>query len=260
MKKLIFLFTLTSFFYSCENSTKSTNTQNEVIDNDSLVIDYPDEIMEVFQAHGGLAKWNEMRTLEFTIQNEEGDERVLTSLKTRKSLIETEKFRIGFDGDSVWIEQDSAYFKNDPKFYHNLMFYFYAMPFVLADPGINYSSVDSLEFQGNSYPGIKISYNDGIGDSPEDEYVLYYNPETKKMEWLSYTVTYFSGDKSQDFHYIKYDQWQDINGLLLPKTLQWYNVEGDSITSMSNERVFKAVRLSQEELPDSTFEKMGPSN
>lgn len=246
--------------FNCNDNSNKKEAQIDDDSNSENQISYPDEIMKVFQAHGGLDKWNNMRTLEFTIQNEEGDERILTSLSTRKSLIETAKFRIGFDGDSVWLEQDSAYFKNDPKFYHNLMFYFYAMPFVFADPGINYTNVKPFEFEGNSYPGIKISYNDGIGDSPEDEYILYYDGKTHKMQWLSYTVTYFSGDKSQDFHYIKYDQWQEIEGLLLPKTLQWYNVEGDSITSTRNERVFKNVRLSKDELPDSTFKKMEPSN
>ena len=53
------------------------------------------------------------------------------------------------------------------------MFYFYAMPFILADDGIIYEDVAALKFEGKSYPGIKISYESGVGESPEDEYILY---------------------------------------------------------------------------------------
>ena len=51
--------------------------------------------------------------------------------------------------------------KGIPKFYYNLMFYFYAMPFILADDGIVYEDVKPLDIEGKSYPGIKISYESG---------------------------------------------------------------------------------------------------
>ena len=132
------------------------------------------------------------------------------------------------------------------------MFYFYAMPFVLADKGIHYENTTALEFDGKQYPGIKISYESGIGESSDDEYIMYYNPETRRMAWLGYTVTYFSKEKSKDFHYIKYNEWQDVNGLLLPKTIQWYNVVDGKITEKRNDVEFIDVMVSKEK-PDSTI-------
>ena len=73
---------------------------------------------------------------------------------------------------------------------------FLTMPFVLADDGINYQDVEPLVFEGKTYPGIQISYESGVGESSEDEYKVYYDPETNKMTWLGYTVTYFSKEKS----------------------------------------------------------------
>jgi hypothetical protein len=129
------------------------------------------------------------------------------------------------------------------------------MPFVLADDGIIYEDAMPLVVEDKSYLGIKISYNSGIGESPEDEYILYYDNETKRMTWLGYTVTYFSKEKSKEFHYIKYSNWQKVNGLLLPETLEWYTVEDNKPTTKRNEVKFTNVLLSKDKLNAITFNK-----
>ena len=58
------------------------------------------------------------------------------------------------------------------------------------------------------------------------------------MAWLAYTVTYGKNEKSEKFSYIKYDQWEDVNGVLLPKKLQWYQVKDGLPTTMRSERSF----------------------
>ena len=43
---------------------------------------------------------------------------------------------------------------------------------------INTASASMVHtFEGKEYPGILISYNSGVGASPEDEYILYYDNE-----------------------------------------------------------------------------------
>jgi hypothetical protein len=186
----------------------------------------------------------------------DGDEITITDLQTRQSLIKMPHHSIGFDGKDVWLKnQDTTTYKGNPKFYYNLMFYFYAMPFVLADDGIIYEDAMPLVVEDKSYLGIKISYNSGIGESPEDEYILYYDNETKRMTWLGYTVTYFSKEKSKEFHYIKYSNWQKVNGLLLPETLEWYTVEDNKPITKRNEVKFTDVLLSKDKLNAITFNK-----
>ena len=214
---------------------------------------YPEAISKVFEAHGGLDVWNDMKSLSFTMPKPDGNEITTVNLKNRKSRIEMPHHTIGFDGKEVWLfKKDTIAYKGNPKFYYNLMFYFYAMPFVLADKGIHYENTTALEFDGKQYPGIKISYESGIGESSDDEYIMYYNPGTHRMAWLGYTVTYFSKEKSKDFHYIKYNEWQHVNGLLLPKTIQWYNVVDGKITEKRNDVEFIDVMVSKEK-PDSTI-------
>ena len=135
------------------------------------------------------------------------------------------------------------------------IFYFYAMPFVVADDGIIYSKMEPLEFEGVNYPGIRISYESDIGFSPEDEYFIYYNASTNEMAWLGYTVTYFTKEKSKDVHWIRYDDWGDHNGLRLPNSLSWYKYENGLPTEFRNEVEFTNISVTENELSEEVFAK-----
>ena len=248
-----------AFMTSCQDKTKSETVEEVDYSEENLNATtsiYPETITKVFDAHGGLDKWNEMGALKFTMPKETGDEVTTTNLQNRESLIDMPHHSVGYDGEMVWLQKkDTTSYQGNAKFYYNLMFYFYAMPFVLADDGINYEEVEALNFEGKDYPGIKVSYESGVGESPEDEYILYYNPETFQMEWLGYTVTYFSKEKSEKWSFIKYAEWQNVNGLQLPKTMTWYKVEDNLPTEPRNDVAFTNVQLMKESMPATTFEK-----
>jgi hypothetical protein len=254
MKIKILTLALLVLTISCKNKTENTvDYSEETLDVTTSI--YPENIAKVFDAHGGLDTWKKMKSLEFTMQKPNGDEVTITDLKNRKSFIEMPNHTIGFNGEDVWLKSiDTTTYKGNAKFYYNLMFYFYAMPFILADDGINYEDAEPLVFEGESYPGIKISYESGVGESPEDEYILYYDAETHKMVWLGYTVTYFTKEKAKEFHFIKYNNWQNANDLLLPETLSWYNYENNLPTTKRNDLPFTNIKLSKEKPNQDIFE------
>jgi len=90
--------------------------------------------------------------------------------------------------------------------------------------------------------------------SPEDEYFIYYDPETLQMEWLGYTVTYYSKEKSKKISWINYDDWQMVNGLKLPASMNWFKSEDNLPTEERSRRSFENVRLKKEAFADSRFE------
>lgn len=215
---------------------------------------YPEALQKVFTQHGSLEVWQQMQTLSYEIVDSAGNEKQFVDLKDRRERIESPDFITGFDGNNFWIEADTSY-KGNPVFYHNLMFYFYAMPFVLADDGINYSETDSLNFEGKNYPGIKISYGSGIGISPQDEYFIHYDPMTYEMAWLGYTVTYYSKEKSEKIKWIRYNDWKTFDGLLLPKSLTWYNSEEGILTEPRKKAEFEKVKITTSDFEDGFFAK-----
>jgi hypothetical protein len=256
VKYLIPIILLALTATSCkQKETQKSEAPIAVIENAPERI-YPKDITAVFDAHGGINTWNNMRNLCFTLEKEQGNETHTTDLKSRKSRIETDKFTLGFDGEKVWLAQDSTYYQpSRARFYHNLMFYFYAMPFVLGDDGITYTKEKPLVFNGTSYPGTRISFGAGVGDAPDDEYILYRDADTNQMAWLAYTVTYGKNEKSDRFSFIKYDQWEDVNGVLLPKTLQWYKVVDGIPTEMRNEMTFTKPTATETQLDEMLFSK-----
>ncbi len=245
---------------SCKNELQPIK-ETETAEDTTLQPQYPAHIAKIFNAHGGIQRWDEMNSLAFTIEKETGNETHLTDLKSRKVTITTEKYRLGFDGDRVWLAQDSLAFKPErARFYHNLMFYFYAMPFVLGDDGITYSDAEPLEFEDTFYPGTKISFGEGVGDAPDDNYIIYSDPNTNQMVWLAYTVTYGDKGPSDTYSFIKYDQWQEVNGLKLPSVLQWYTVTDGKPTVVRNSMKFITVKAQEASIDNGMFSKPANGN
>ncbi len=197
---------------------------------------------KVFEAHGGLANWKKNRTLSFTLPKTSPETHTI-DLYSRHEKIETSEMAMGFDGKDFWLLDEKKSYKGDPIFYHNLMFYFYAMPFVLADKGIVYSETADLEFEGKKYPGVRITFKDGVGVSSKDEYYLHYEPETHQMTWLGYTVTYRSGEKSDNVKWIRYNDWGQVDGVLLPRSITWHDYEGRTIKEPREPTLFEDVVL-----------------
>lgn len=248
MNKLYFLLVLVIF--ACNTPQPEAE---EVPSYDHL----PKTLLAGLEAHGGIDKWYEMQTLEYDITKDSIIEHQLIDLPSRKVLMNTnpDTYTLGFDGKEVWVSPERVAFPgNSARFYHNLYFYFYAMPFIAADPGINYEEMPNDSLNGEAYDAVKISYNAGVGDAPDDEYILYFDQASHQMKWLLYTVTYFSGEKSTRYRAINYSKWQDLNGLLLPEVMTGYKFANDTIGEKRYDRVFNNAKISTTPVDQSIFE------
>ena len=216
---------------------------------------YPDYFLEVLHAHGGLEKWKQMGALQYSLQTDGKTETHIIDLKNRKDLVKADSFTLGYNGEQVWVSPNKAAFPGkSAKFYHNLYFYFLAMPFVLADPGVSYEQLENIELQGQQYQVIEASFGEGVGDSPEDKYRLLINPETKKLEWLLYTVTFFDGQPSDKFNALKYEDYQEHQGLLFPHKLTGYVYEEGQIGKVHYAAQFDQIQLKEEQPDQQQFE------
>lgn len=247
MKKIAHLIVLALITVSCKNDPKAISTVvNEMSKADITTSIYPENMTKIFDAHGGIDHWNKMETLSFTMEKPTGKEITTTHLKTRAELIDTPTYTIGFNGNKLWVnEKEGNDYKGNAKFYKGLMMYFYAMPFIVGDDGIIYEDAEPLVFEGKTYPGVLISYEVGVGESPDDQYIIYYDAETGQMQWLAYTVTFGKDGKSKDFRFIRYNNWQTVNGLVLPKSIDWYIIENNLPISKRNTVEFTDVILTE---------------
>ena len=252
MKKHTLLIIFSIVIISCVNKSKKGLEIVTIVEVEKEV--FPTELGKVFDKHGGINSWRKAQTLSFN----KGEEVHTTDLHSRKTVINTPKYSLGFDGEAIWLDEvEKGTYKGNPTFYYNLYFYFYAMPFVFADTGIIYKKVDDLVFEGSKYPGYKISYKANIGSSPDDNYKVYYNPKTYQMEWLAYTVTFTDKESNNDYHLIKYNKWEDVDGFLLPKEITWYKMDEKGMPTKPERPAteFTLPLIRQGKLADSFFEK-----
>lgn len=252
--RFLTLFTLLVFVISCKQAPKTKEVIAEKIPIENQETFYPEALAKVFDAHGGLDAWKKQRTLEFTLPKPNNPETHVVDLRTRDERISAVTHSMGYDG-KTWLLDVEGNYKGNPEFYHNLMFYFYAMPFVVADKGINYEKAEDLVVDGVHYPGIRISYDAGVGISPKDEYFIHYNAETNQMAWLGYTVTYRSGEISNNVKWISYHDWDVVSGLALPKAISWYTSEGKEIKEIRNTVVFEERALTESPKPKDFYKK-----
>lgn len=245
MKYLLSFFICLAFL-SCQNSESNNTT--------TPVKTYPAFFTEVLDAHGGIEKWNEMNTLIYTNGDKENSEVHTTDLKNRKARIEVDgKFALGYDGDKYWVTPHRDSFpRKSPTFYHNLIFYFVAIPYVLADPGVNLEDLGEKEVNGKTYRVIKSIFDDGVGEASGDHYIMYTDPNTHRVDFITYSVTYFDKSRATKYNALKFN-WKDVNGLLFPESMVGHKWENESLGEVRYERPFTKVKYLKEKMKDEVY-------
>ncbi|WP_373511471.1 DUF6503 family protein, partial [Persicitalea sp.] len=195
-------------------------------------------------AHGGIEKWNSYEALRYKL-DASGKTSVQTiQLHDRRTHHKATNYEMGYDGTKTWLVGDKKDVPTgNPDFYHNLDFYFFAMPFVIADPGIILSHGGQMEAEGKTFDVLEVRYNDNVGVAPKDVYRLLIDPVTHRMEWLLYTVTFFNQD-SQKMSAKKYLDWKNVQGLLVPTRMENYSFADGVISGEpSAPRIFSEIKF-----------------
>ena len=253
MKSVFYHFLFSILFISgCNTNNNSENTSSIEVTSDAPS-NLPDPFSKGLSTHGGIDRWRSFQTVSYELVTPSMKQGQLIDLHTRKVLISDSLYSLGFDGKQVWVSPGLAAFGDgSPRFYHNLYFYFFAMPYVLADPGIQYEDLGIQTINEKSYNAIKVSYDQGIGDSPEDFYVAHFDLETGLMEVLLYTVTYFSKESHEKYNALVYE-WQEVEGLQVTKSFKGYKYDSNRLGELRYEASFHNVQFSKEKPLDSLF-------
>ncbi len=231
---------------SCKPADTTESTQ-EPFSEDALDL--------AIAAHGGMEVWQSYGGLSFDIQRGATSVANLVDLRTRKALMTGDDYTIGYDGEQVWITPDLDSFASSPRFYNGLDFYFFAIPFVLADPGTRRENLGRVSIGNEEFDAVRISFDEGVGASPGDYYVAHFDPETHLLRLLLYTVTFFSGEPNENYNVRTYDEWQEVGGLLVPLTASSYawDSEAGSLGEKRGEASYANVSLVPEQPDAATF-------
>ncbi len=184
----------------------------------------------VYTAHGGW-RWGRNHCIQADIQlNFGGQVRLVAKLLTDKDagkvrLTLNDGTILVYDGTNVWMSPANAPVDR-PRFDALTWSYFLAAPFKLGDKGTHLKNLGAQPFiAGQSLPAAKLTFNPGVGDSPDDWYIIYVDPNSRWLRGMAYIVTYGKSlEKAEENpHAITYDNYVSVNGVYLPRTWNFWN-------------------------------------
>ena len=196
------------------------------------------QLEEGLKAHGTLAKWNEFSGVQFetnwAMARGVRKDQHLFNLRSRDGLVTSEGYTIGCDRGEVWVRPNPDAVGMPPRFYLWTPFYFFGMPFVFADPGAQQEALGKRTIAGVEYDVVKLTFAKGTGDSPEDYYIAHFEAKTRQLKIVAYIVTYPEllekrPVAEQKPHAIVFEEWQEADGLLVPKTGKLFDWVNDNV-------------------------------
>ncbi len=198
------------------------------------------------QAHGGLATWQSYARLDYATRdfplgaNAPFNFTQTTDLHNRHHLTQGNGFTSGKNQHTAWALPNTEALGLPPAFFESGNFYFIAMPFVFADPGVIARDLGTKTFMDRQYDLVAIAYPAGIGETPEDDYILYIDSQTHRLHMIDFipTSAEVNGDTPiEDLprKALVFDNWQQADGLLVPSQLTFYGwadgqLQGDGNT------------------------------
>ncbi len=147
-----------------------------------------------------------------------------------KSRIETEDGTVMvFDGKDAWVTPTDTPIPPGMTRFHLLTWpYFVAAPFKLADPGTQIADAGNKPLDAHRiFPAGKLTFGAGVGDTPDDWYMVYRDPDTDCLAAMSYIVTYgkTTHDAEKEPHLAIYEAYEEVDGVTLPTQLIFWNWE-----------------------------------
>jgi hypothetical protein len=214
-------------------------------------------VLRAINAHGGLETWYAAPTSSFTWEysnarmNSRFKTRAVIDNRSRRAYHEILAIgtpeepqpyegRFAWDGEQAWIFPADTPTIN-PRFWALTGFYFQQIPFVLADPGLTYAVLPDEEIEGKAYDMVKISFGDGVGDSPGDNYTLYVDKESDMVAAIRYTVTYgrqpaAEGDAQPPAEtQMLYQDYTTVDGLTVATHFYGTNFANGAVVDFKNE-------------------------
>lgn len=197
-------------------------------------------VANAIECHGGLGDWFDNETLKFRYDYVPTDPDGMRRDSTQTvELLSSRVYHdvhhpvagaMAFDGEEAWSTFPPE--KVAARFWALTPYYFVAMPFVLADPGVRLSVVQDDPKAVGLPPGpaVKVTYEAGIGDAPDDYYIVYFNGESGCITGLRYIVTYepfFAGKEAKHSpeKLLVYSGARTVGGLVVPTHHTFYAMQ-----------------------------------
>lgn len=195
-------------------------------------------VWQSIEAHGGLSRWYSNGVLSFRFNymplkgGKQRDTHQWIDTWSSRAYHESKTspdVTFGWTGKEAWISPNGADGDHIPRFWSLTPYYFVGVPFVFADEGINYELLEDEIIESAIHHKVKITYDQGVGDAPDDYYILYIDEGTKKVDAIIYVVSYpkfFPNGGHSEEKFMDYIGEREVDGILLAQEYKTYLRKG----------------------------------
>lgn len=140
-----------------------------------------------------------------------------------------------WDGERAWVSPPTLEMPPGARFHVLTWPYFLAAPMKLRDPGAHLEPKGERPWGGETYDTALMTFDAGIGDSPEDWYLLYRDRDDHRLAAMAYIVTFGGNEGEAEPHAIVYEGFQTVGGSQVATHWTFYNwseeqgIHGDPI-------------------------------
>ncbi|WP_432797788.1 hypothetical protein [Poriferisphaera sp. WC338] len=189
------------------------------------------ELVRMVEQNAGFSSWYKREAIEGRLKmvwgGNEGLKGVLAfSTDLSLSTIDLDDGTLMvYDGSNAWVSPQDIEFPR-ARFHLLTWPYFIAVQFKLSDPGVNVQYMgETLWRDGKKLPAFRMTFGDGIGDTPEDWYIVYVDPVGRAVAGMSYIVTYGTSvaEAQKTIHAIVYDDYARVGGVAVPHRMSFYD-------------------------------------
>jgi hypothetical protein len=186
-------------------------------------------VWNAMEAHGGLAQWYTNGPLSFRFNYQPRDGKTARdsyqtvdtwSNKAVHTSTADSTAHFGWTGEQAWVKaKDSTAFEYDTKFWALTPLYFLGQPFVLNGEGVNLELLPEVTYKEQKQDVVKVTFDAGTGDAPDDYYILYFGKESHKLAAIRYIVSYpeyFKEGGHSPEKFMEVIGENTVNGILFP--------------------------------------------
>lgn len=186
-------------------------------------------VWSAMEAHGGLEKWYNNGPLNFRFnyqplsgsgQRDSYQTIDTWSNRAKHTSAADSTAHYGWNGKTAWVQaKDSLAFTYDTRFWALTPIYFLGQPFILDGQGVNLELLPQKIYKEKEYDLIKVTFDEGTGDAPDDYYILYFNTSSHQLGVIRYIVSYpqyFKKGEHLPEKFMDLSDYKTIDGITLP--------------------------------------------
>ena len=203
-------------------------------------------ILKMIEAHGGIAKWKQAKTISFdnimfnNLPNAGSNpwwvDRNVIDQKTRRVYQDwpIHESEMAYDGKETWAINWKV--GNPPKFQVHFFYYFLNLPWLTQDDNIRLGEVNKTSVEGypNELLTISMEFNKKptVGKTINDSYKLYIDSKTYLLAGYEYSIGYghmldlmgLPKDKNVMGPMFRiHDSFTEVDGLIFPNRFHTMN-------------------------------------